>query len=381
MIRNCPSCNSDSFSLFYSSKYSFIPGLDTGLELKVGQCNFCKMAYIPTYIEESQLEVFYSTFSNYEYTEVNHWPKDDKLKSNRQFEYLKKFLSSDSFVVDFGCSLGYTLSLFQNSGFKTLGVETSPTAAEYARDNFNVKVESLFFHDKMVFDHPEVDLFILSHVLEHIWNPKALLQTLKKHLSENGLIYVEIPLLDVFEDSRDPMPFTLEHVNYFSLDTMKYLLNVSGLRLRDFTLIHNLEGEAPNYTVGGFLIERDSVGEHEKSFAFNGLLEHKVKPSQLRKTKWESWLYKNSQKNVVVWGAGNMGIQFYSMSSQKIKIIDGNPKKQFRNSEIQVLSPTDIVWNDVQFVVISSFGAFDTIERILTEEVKFNGEIVNLFDI
>ena len=74
-------------------------------------------------------------------------------------------------------------------------------------------------------------------------------------------------------------------------------------------------------------------------------------------------------------------ILFFEEELQKIKIIDGNPKKQFRNSEIQVLSPTDIVWNDVQFVVISSFGAFDTIERILTEEVKFNGEIVNLFDI
>jgi SAM-dependent methyltransferase len=292
-------------------------------------------------------------------------------------------LNEGDFVVDFGCSLGYTLNIFKEAGFDTLGVETSPAAADYARTVFGLNVDSLFFHDEMEFNYSKVDLFILSHVLEHIWNPVALLKTLQSLLSDKGMIYIEVPLLDVFDDARDPMPFTIEHVNYFSLNTMKRLINNCGMYLEDFTLIHNFQNEAPNYLVGGFLI-KNSVSKVAKDRLTNlpsGLLEYKIQASQNRKDRWLSWLSVNKDKRIVVWGAGNMGIQFYSMAEFQAIMVDGNSKKQCISDKYQVYSPQEVNWMVIDVVVIASFGAHDSIQMTLKEGLSFSGQMINLFEI
>jgi 2-polyprenyl-3-methyl-5-hydroxy-6-metoxy-1,4-benzoquinol methylase len=40
------------------------------------------------------------------------------------------------------------------------------------------------------------DLIILSHVLEHLLNPSVFLKKIKSILSDNGILYIEVPSLE-----------------------------------------------------------------------------------------------------------------------------------------------------------------------------------------
>ncbi|HEY6838496.1 MAG TPA: class I SAM-dependent methyltransferase, partial [Geobacteraceae bacterium] len=74
--------------------------------------------------------------------------------------------------------------------------------------------------------HP-YDLIVCAHVLEHLVDPAGTLEFLTGSLSENGLIYVEVPY-EVVLFLRGK-PGINEHINVFSLASMKNLASSKGL--------------------------------------------------------------------------------------------------------------------------------------------------------
>lgn len=70
------------------------------------------------------------------------------------------------------------------------------------------------------------DAIICSHVLEHVSSPGKFLTRLRAALAPGGLIYVEVPL-EIWRDIPiDVDPVT--HVNFFTADSLKTLLQLNG---------------------------------------------------------------------------------------------------------------------------------------------------------
>lgn len=95
--------------------------------------------------------------------------------------------------LDIGCACGATLLEIQNRYpcAKIYGIELDPSSAEFASHIAKVvqgNVETMDFPFDLSFDY-----IFLGDILEHLVEPGRLLQKLKTHLSENGVIITSIP--------------------------------------------------------------------------------------------------------------------------------------------------------------------------------------------
>jgi len=95
-------------------------------------------------------------------------------------------------LLDVGCGNGHFLALMKTAGWDVLGVENDPDAARVARDQYGVPV--------VVGTVPNPDLsgnsfdaVTLHHVIEHVYNPVALLRECGRLLNTEGRVVVVTP--------------------------------------------------------------------------------------------------------------------------------------------------------------------------------------------
>ena len=85
-------------------------------------------------------------------------------------------------------------------------------------------VESL----KHVSTTPKFDLIVISHVVEHLFDPVKYLRALKnKYLAEGGSILIEVP--NFF--GKAASVFDFPHLHYFHDATLRLLMKKAGLHI------------------------------------------------------------------------------------------------------------------------------------------------------
>jgi 2-polyprenyl-3-methyl-5-hydroxy-6-metoxy-1,4-benzoquinol methylase len=100
-------------------------------------------------------------------------------------------MTGGGLLVDVGIGTGLLLHLAQQAGFRTLGVEISPGAAEKARTEFGVEVRVADF-EQIQLDQP-VDAITMADVLEHTHDPRRFLTRAARLLRRGGALFVAVP--------------------------------------------------------------------------------------------------------------------------------------------------------------------------------------------
>lgn len=249
--RNCSICASKEFVEMIKQRYQVAVLGDIGYTQKTVICKKCGFTYNNPAPFPETLAYFYSAFSNYENPQRNGGGSEAMLnKWNRTYALIEnKFASKfKGNVLEIGCATGMGLSLFKSRGWNVLGIEPSPKAVKLARELYDVEVVNGLFDPKVIADKSPFDVIILSHVIEHLLSPEILIQELIPLLSENGLVYIEVPNL-----IRPFVPmgyFTFEHLNYFTPITLSSLMELNGFHV-EIELFDNSAEIEPFYPVIG----------------------------------------------------------------------------------------------------------------------------------
>lgn len=94
-------------------------------------------------------------------------------------------------ILDYGCGSGEYLLRMQPFGHELYGVEYDPEVlAELGKRGIVVEDVSSITDDRW---DKDFDFITLSHVLEHVPDPVALLQRLGRWLKQGGLLFIEVP--------------------------------------------------------------------------------------------------------------------------------------------------------------------------------------------
>lgn len=154
-------------------------------------------------------------------------------------EVLSQYVSQASRkLLDVGCGNGFFLQFMRNNGWKTVGIEPSIKAYEYAFSlGLNV-FNSTFGEFIQKKRQGYFDVINLHHILEHMLDPLETLSNCKKILKSSGLICIEVPNdFNAFQQQlhKTGMPqwwvVAPVHINYFNFESLERLLVSSGFEI------------------------------------------------------------------------------------------------------------------------------------------------------
>jgi len=149
---------------------------------------------------------------------------------------------SKRYFLDVGSGMGRYLIAGQRLGFEVLGFEPSMDHARVATEHFKLPVVNDYFSADRV-NGRKFDLIILSHVIEHIYDPKSFIRELVDVLRPGGALIVITPnnnsLLARTIGSAWPMLKPIDHVSMISADAYGYF-DLSGV-----AEVHHSSSEYP----------------------------------------------------------------------------------------------------------------------------------------
>ena len=147
----------------------------------------------------------------------------DILRRLKQYQCHGKLLELGSFT-------GHFLYLAQEAGYEVTGVEPDFGAREYARRHFSLNLHESLVQD-LYFDAKSFDAIEMIHVLEHITEPADTLLELRRILSDNGILVIEVPIIDIILFKllgKYYRHIIMDHVLLFSQATLFKFLDKCG---------------------------------------------------------------------------------------------------------------------------------------------------------
>jgi 2-polyprenyl-3-methyl-5-hydroxy-6-metoxy-1,4-benzoquinol methylase len=150
--------------------------------------------------------------------------KDIEFDSLYQHDYNRRRF------LDIGCATGLLLNCMKKKGWITQGVEICRASAGYAIEKFGVDVYIGTLEDAS-FPDQYFDVVHLSHLIEHVPDPKKLLLEVRRILRVGGHMVLTTPNVTGMQARvarktwRSAIP---EHIYLFSKKTMKTLLSYAG---------------------------------------------------------------------------------------------------------------------------------------------------------
>ena len=143
--------------------------------------------------------------------------------------FVSDLLQPGGSVVDLGCGAGWTLLPFREAGHPVAGCDLGSSFLEAGR----ARGLDLRHGDHTTLkDIAPFDLIILSHVFEHITDPRKLMAEIKPMLAPAGLVYIEVPGLRAIPTSfGDPLRyFQNAHLWSFDLGSLTSVMTSCGYR-------------------------------------------------------------------------------------------------------------------------------------------------------
>lgn len=135
-------------------------------------------------------------------------------------------------VLEIGAGEGAILARLAELGFapRLAALEISASGVEVIQRRSIPQVTDcrLFDGYHVPFADDTFDLAVLSHVIEHVEHPRLLLQEARRVAR---YVFIEVPIEDTIRLPRDWRPNAVGHINYYSLKSIRYLLQTSGMRV------------------------------------------------------------------------------------------------------------------------------------------------------
>jgi len=123
-------------------------------------------------------------------------------------------------ILDIGSSYGHFLSQFDPSAWDATGVDPSSNAIGYSREHYpHITAHAANFED-VELEAESFDVITSFYVLEHVFDPRAMMQRIHSLLVGDGLAIIRIPYTRPFfpfaRMLRRPLMYAPMHLNDFA---------------------------------------------------------------------------------------------------------------------------------------------------------------------
>ena len=220
------------------------------IPFEIGICVDCSLVQLTNLINPS---VFYTV-----YPTPSSWKPEPHL--GLLVDFLRRLDSQSTCrVLDIGCNDGKFLAELRSVGFEKLaGVEPSQNTAALARSKGFAVFNEYFDLDSaasILEAEGKFDVLVSRQVLEHVHDLNLWLQAARILLESEGRLILEVPDFSATVNLRDYALWE-EHVNYFTLDSLRVLLERN-----DFDLVESWTSEFAGVCLTVVCRPRNTGGE------------------------------------------------------------------------------------------------------------------------
>lgn len=282
-ILKCPLCESSNHKLlFYAHDVQFSK---TMMKFPLVRCQNCKLIYLKERPSQECISAFYPkdmyptykkiitiSDSNSVQNKLKKAVKERlKERKSRRVDYwilrhapphwqVASLFPPKSRILDIGCGAGWKLDLFKEFGWETYGFDISAEATEIARKKGH-NVQTGQFED---INYPD-NFFTavqISHVIEHLPDPKIVFERVYNLLMNDGILLVETPnisgiIAKVFRADYWQVD-SPRHFQLFTKKTISSLINMAGFMI-DKVVTYNSKNGILN-SIQSFVTRRYGKG-------------------------------------------------------------------------------------------------------------------------
>jgi SAM-dependent methyltransferase len=225
-IVDCPSCgSSERRTLFTKAGFTFV------------RCEACDLVFSnPQVVEELVEEEYRTGGSNDIWVDVLLSERQlelDREKFGALLDELEPYRRGGR-LLDVGCSIGLFLQLAEQRGWQGRGIEFSDRARAYAQNELGLDVIDVPL-DAAGYEDASFDVVTLNSVIEHVNQPRRLLEEIRRILVPGGALYVITPNVESLAcrvlHERAATFDGRNHLVYFSSATLTRLLDRVGFEV------------------------------------------------------------------------------------------------------------------------------------------------------
>lgn len=341
-------------------------------------CKKCGMVIQYPKLTFSEMNEYYSNNANYgDFFGTKYKVSERKEKNVDTLIKHIDSLGKINNVFQVGCSDGYTLSRINKLGIKDVfGIDPSVNNHLIAEKMFSIKTE-ISTIEEYIFNK-KYDCIVLTHILEHLYDPNICLSKCYQTQKKNDYIVVEVPLLDRF-DELPPGYFTLEHINYFTEKSIVELLQAHNYCPK---LIEKRYSDEI-YPVIFVIAQKKEDGLKRSSldpFEYFELDKHMWSDAEEHILKQIS-----ADEAIYIYGAGLHTSQLLANTciGDVLNIsgyLDSSPTKWNKSLAGKKCSAFEDIDYQEEYILISSYASENVIYKYLVEKFKVNREkIVRIY--
>ncbi len=148
-------------------------------------------------------------------------------------------------LIEVGCGAGFFLKAAERAGWRVEGIELSAEASRFAVERLGLSIRRERAEDAPI-EPASFDAAAMFDVIEHLFDPRAVLAAIARALAPGGALVISTPNVDsasrylLGTDWAVLSP--LEHVYYFSEDSLRRLLEATGFSDVRFVREHVMWG-------------------------------------------------------------------------------------------------------------------------------------------
>lgn len=336
--RVCPICREENVKIIKKINMKIPREYHLPENYNVVACCSCGFVYADT---SATLEDY-----DWYYTHCNFYGDDTKDDNSTRYDivsgFIQNYFHKESVLLDIGAGNGrFEVALHRNGYLNITGVDPSEESILRLKREGISAYRGDIYSEVPLEEQNKYDGIFLFEVAEHLLLPDCGIENVNKMLKKDGIFIISVPdYSQISEEKRDiPNYFNLEHINYFSEDSLDNLMGKHGLsrinQKRDgIDLIHCYKKlEQPREIRKDVKTEKavrkyfvSQEGAWEKKCQIIGEL-------------------KETQREIVIWGTGSYLMSLIAntdlLECNLLGFVDNNSIKQGREMYgYQIYSPS-----------------------------------------
>jgi 2-polyprenyl-3-methyl-5-hydroxy-6-metoxy-1,4-benzoquinol methylase len=224
----------------------------------IGRCTRCGLVYANPRAPEEKILARYSKdyfWSEYLPSQGAGGGDFDLALFDARYVPLLQMLAARAAgrrLLEIGCGAGFFLKAAERAGWQVSGIELSEEASRFAVERLGLDVRRERAEETTI-PPGSADVVAMFDVIEHLFEPRSVLTAAARSLVPGGTIVISTPNYDSISRYLLGIDWAvlspLEHVYYFTEDSLRRLLESAGFRDVRFVRRHVSWGpqETVNY--------------------------------------------------------------------------------------------------------------------------------------